>query len=134
MSSTLISAFIETLVAILLLIMIGYCFVLNRRLKRLRADEHALRTVVAELINATGTAERAIAGLKGTVADSEQLLTTRLRQAERFSSDLDFKIEAGERVLKRLAAISDAARPATRPSVEADDIFADTGRGKGRAA
>ena len=138
MSSTLISAFIETLVAVLLLIMIGYCFILNRRLKRLRADEFALRTVVGELIQATTNAERAIGGLKGTVNDSEQLLSTRLRQAERFSSDLDFKIEAGERVLKRLAAISDAARPAARPArpasgLDTDDIFADDGR-KGRAA
>lgn len=141
MSSTLISIFIESLVAILLVVMIGYCFLLNRRLKRLRADEFALRTVVGELIQATGTAERAIASLKGSVNDSEQLLSARLRQAERFSSDLDFKIEAGERILKRLAAISDAtstmrrAHPQTAStSVDTDDIFADTARNKGRAA
>ena len=132
MSSTLISVFIEGFVAILLLITIGYCYILNRRLTRLRADEHALRTVVGELIHATDTAERSIKGLKETVGESEKLLSTRLRQAERFSSDLDFKIDAGERVLKRLAAISDAAR---RPSsVATDDIFADQKSNKGRAA
>jgi hypothetical protein len=87
--------------------------------------------VVGELIQATDSAERAIGGLRSTVNDSEKLLTTRLRQAERFSSDLDFKIDAGERVLKRLAAISDAAR---RPSsVRTDDIFSDQAK-KGRVA
>ena len=30
---------IESLVAVLLLLTIGYCMLLNRRLKRLRADE-----------------------------------------------------------------------------------------------
>lgn len=135
MSSVLISAIIEGLVAVLLMVTIGYCFLLNKRLKRLRADEHALRTVVGELIRATTNAENAIGSLKGTVNDSEQLLSARLRQAERFSSDLDFKIEAGERVLKRLAAISDAAAPRKRPAMpDTDDIFEDTTSRKGRAA
>ena len=31
---------IESLVAILLLLTIGYCMLLNSRLKRLKADEH----------------------------------------------------------------------------------------------
>ena len=34
---------IESLVAVLLLLTIGYCVVLNRRLKRLKADEQALK-------------------------------------------------------------------------------------------
>ena len=31
---------IETLVAVLLVLTIGYCMLLNSRLKRLKADEH----------------------------------------------------------------------------------------------
>ena len=34
---------IETLVAILLLLTIGYCMLLNKRLRRLKADEHSLK-------------------------------------------------------------------------------------------
>src|SRR5262249_31072843 len=55
---------IETLVAILLLLTIGYCMLLNKRLKRLKADEHSLKAVIAELITATEIAERAIGGLE----------------------------------------------------------------------
>ena len=54
--------FVEGTVAILLVITVAYCFLLNRRLHRFRADEHAFRTVIGELITATETAERAIAG------------------------------------------------------------------------
>jgi len=44
---------IESLVAILLLLTIGYCVILNGRLKRLKADEQALKGTIAELITAT---------------------------------------------------------------------------------
>ena len=56
---------IESLVAILLLVTIGYCILLNERLKRLKADEQALKATIAELITATEIAERAVAGLEG---------------------------------------------------------------------
>jgi hypothetical protein len=88
---------IETLVAALLMITIGYCIVLNRRLKRLRTDERALRQMIAELVGATETAERAIAGLRLTVEDSDRTLGERLRSAERLSAVLDRQIGAGER-------------------------------------
>ena len=52
---------IESLVAILLLLTIGYCILLNKRLQRLKADEHSLKATIGELITATEIAERAIA-------------------------------------------------------------------------
>ena len=96
---------IESLVAILLMLTIGYCMLLNRRLKLLKADEHSLRATIAELITATEIAERAIAGLKLTVQDCEAGLGERLRSADRFTADLDRSIAAGEELLDRLAQI-----------------------------
>ena len=58
---------VESLVAVLLMLTIGYCMVLNKRLKRLRADEQSLRATISELITATEIAERAIGGLPLTV-------------------------------------------------------------------
>ena len=63
---------IESLVAILLLLTISYCILLNSRLKRLKADEQALKATISELITATEIAERAIAGLKLTVRDCDR--------------------------------------------------------------
>ena len=103
---------IESLVAILLLLTISYCILLNGRLKKLKADEQALKATISELITATEIAERAIAGLKLTVRDCDQSLGERLRSAERYAADMAQQIEAGEEVLSRLAQIAVAARPA----------------------
>jgi hypothetical protein len=102
---------IESLVAVLLLITIAYCILLNRRLCRFRADEQSLKATISELITATEIAERAIAGLKLTVRECDQNLGERLRTAERFSADIAQQIEAGESVLTRLAKIANASRP-----------------------
>jgi hypothetical protein len=109
--SHILALIIESLVAILLMITIGYCISLNKRLTRLKNDEHALKATISELITATEIAERAIAGLKMTVRECDQNLGERLRTAERFCADIDRQVAAGDGVLERLAKIVSAARP-----------------------
>ena len=65
---------IDGLVAILLVLTIGYCMMLNRRLKLLKADEQSLRATISELVTATEIAERAIGGLKLTVHECDTRL------------------------------------------------------------
>lgn len=101
---------IELLVAFLLVLTIGYCVTLNRRLKRLRNDEEALRATIAELITATEIAERAILGLKATAGDCDKNLAHRLKEAERLASDLQYYVNQGEGVVGRLVKISEAVR------------------------
>ena len=96
---------IELLVTFLLMVTIGYCMLLNRRLKRLKADEHSLRATISELVTATEIAERAIAGLKLAVKECELGLGARLGHAERLSADLDRRVAAGTGVVERLAQI-----------------------------
>jgi chromosome segregation ATPase len=102
---------IESVVAILLLLTIGYCVLLNQRLKRFKADEQSLKATISELITATEIAERAIAGLKVTVRECDQNLGERLRTAERFAADIARQVAAGESIVNRLAQIAAAARP-----------------------
>jgi hypothetical protein len=101
---------IEGLVALLLVLTIGYCITLNRRLKHLRADEQTLKATISELITATEIAERAIAGLKVTVQECDAGLGQRLKSAERLSIDLAHQIVAGEQVVAKLSQIAGAAR------------------------
>ena len=101
---------IESLVAFLLLLTIGYCTVLNRRLKRLRADEQALKATIAELIKATEIAERAVNGLKRAAHECEDTLGERLKAAERYCAELDRQISEGDVVLTRLTRVMIAAR------------------------
>lgn len=106
---------IESMVSMLLLLTIGYCFVLNSKLRRLKADEQALKATIAELITVTEIAERAIAGLKVTVRECDQTIGERLRTAERFSAEIGQQIEAGNEIVDRLARIVSAGRPEHAP-------------------
>ena len=53
------------------MVTIGYCCTLNRRLKRLQADEQSLKATIAELITATEIAERAVSELKRTAHEND---------------------------------------------------------------
>jgi hypothetical protein len=110
---------IESLVAVLLLLTITFCIVLNRRLKKLRADEQALKGTISELITATEIAERAIAGLKMTVRDCDQNLGERLRAGENLARELGRQVDGGREVLLQLAQITLAARASHAPASEA---------------
>jgi Domain of unknown function (DUF6468) len=107
---------IETLVAVLLLVTIGYCMLLNNRLKRLRADEHSLKAVIAELITATEIAERAIGGLKHAVRDVNENLGNQLASATQMSEYLKRQLSECDNVVRRLSKIAIAARPQGAPA------------------
>jgi chromosome segregation ATPase len=102
---------IESLVAILLMLTIGYCMLLNKRLKRLKADEQTLKATIGELITATEIAERAIGGLKHTVRDVNENLGTQLASAAEMSEQLKKQLSECDNVVRRLSKIAVAARP-----------------------
>jgi len=113
---------IESLVAVLLMVTIGYCMLLNKRLKRLKADEHSLKATIAELITATEIAERAIGGLKHTVRDVNENLGNQLTSAAQLSLQLKKQLSEGDNVIRRLSRIVVAARPAPEPEPAAPRV------------
>jgi hypothetical protein len=122
--SNAIGMIIESFVAILLMLTIAYCMMLNRRLKVLKADEHSLRATISELVTATDIAERAIAGLKLTVRECDIGLGDRLTRAERFTAELDRELAAGKDLLGRLSQIVSAGRPSHEPAPVRNDAQA----------
>lgn len=116
MSTTILPLTIEGLVSVLLLLTILYCVRLNTQLKRLKADETAMKATIAELLTATESAERAIAGLKTTVREADQTLGESLRGAERFSTDIAKQIEAGGELLNRLTQIAGVQKVNAAPA------------------
>jgi hypothetical protein len=117
-SDPFLGLLIESLVAVLLALTIGYCLILNRRLKRLRADESSLRATIGELVAATQIAERAIVGLQTTVRECDATLGERLRTAERMSAELARELRHGDEIITRIHRIAVAARerPAAAPA------------------
>jgi chromosome segregation ATPase len=104
---------IESLVAALLMLTIAYCMLLNKRLKRLKADESSLKATISELITATEIAERAIGGLKHTVRDVNENLGNQLTAATQMSLQLKKQLAECDNVVRRLAKIASAARPSS---------------------
>jgi chromosome segregation ATPase len=134
---------IESLVAVLLLLTIGYCMLLNKRLKRLKADEQSLKATIGELITATEIAERAIGGLKHTVRDVNENLGSQLNSAADMSRQLTKLVAEGDGVLRRITRIAVAARPAepeppklsaAKSIAAAAQAFSDRRRSDGLAA
>ncbi len=124
-----IGMIIDCIVAILLVMTIGYCMMLNRRLKLLKADEQSLRATISELVTATEIAERAIGGLKITVHECDMGLGERLRKAERLAGEIDRAVVSGKDLMSRLTQIVSAGRRAD----EAVTI-AETRRGEAKAS
>ena len=128
---------IESMVAILLLLTILYCVRLSRQLRLMRSDEQSLRATIAELVTATGIAERAIGELKSTMRDGEQALSNTLTQAQQASGDIEIQLAAGRDLIARLARITGAAKPtelteapAAREVAAAAQAFADRARAR----
>jgi hypothetical protein len=112
---------IEGLVAILLVLTICYCALLNKRLKSLKADEHSMKAMISELFTATEIAERAITGLKVTIRECDENLGRQIEDAEKLAQQLTRQVDAGERVLSRITKIAAAgsASPAQGTKAEA---------------
>ncbi len=110
---------IESLVAVLLLMTIGYCVLLNKRLTKLKADEHSLKATIAELITVTEIAERAVGGLKLTVREVNENLGGQIAAATNLSDQLKKQLIESDSVVRMLSRIAVAARPA--PAATASD-------------
>ncbi|WP_346295397.1 DUF6468 domain-containing protein [Rhodopseudomonas sp. P1] len=135
---------IESLVAVLLLVTVGYCWLLNKRLLRLKADEQSLKATIGELITVTEIAERAIGGLKLTVREVNENLGRDIAAASALSDQLKKQLGEGDNVLRRLSKIVAAARPggeqpaaavsAAQANAVAAQAFAERRRHNGLAA
>lgn len=110
---------IESLVAVLLILTIGYCMMLNSRLKRLKADEQSLKATIGELITVTEIAERAIGGLKHTVRDVNEHLGSQIALATALADQLKGQLSESDNVVRRLSRIASAARPFVDAPAEA---------------
>lgn len=100
---------IELMVVGLLCVTIGYCILLDKRLRAVRQDEAVMRKTVVELSAATERAERAIDSLRHTLGDCDRTLAERLRVAERYTADLEDQIRTGDEVLGRISRIVSSA-------------------------
>lgn len=101
---------VEGMVAILLATTIGYCIILNQRLKRLHSDRDQLRKMVADLVQATSLANAAVTELKTAAVEADTVLQDRLQEAEKFGIELANHVNAGQQIMDKIARITTTAR------------------------
>jgi len=113
---------IEILVAMLLIVTIVYCVILNNKLRSLKSDESTLRETIAELMDASDAAERAIGELREMAAECDDTLGARLRRAGDLKVELDQVVEDGQEIVRRLSLITSTARGARREEADSSSI------------
>lgn len=106
---------VEASVAILLATTIGYCTVLNHRLKKLHADRDTLRKMVADLIQATTLANAAVQELKTAAVEADTVLNGRLEEAEKFGVELANHVTAGQHLIDKIVRITSLAQADVPP-------------------
>jgi hypothetical protein len=110
---------VEGSVAILLAVTIGYCAILNQRLKRLHSDRETLAKMVGDLVQATALAKSAITELKTAALEADAKLSDRLEQAEKFEGELSAQVNNGAQLIEKIARITAAARSQPLPDAPA---------------
>ena len=125
--STPFSLILDMFVAVLLVVMIGYAFKLNRRLGTLRRDEEELQKLALSFGDATLRAEESTAQLRETI----DVLQERIKKAETLREDLVFLVDRGNGTADSLVELVRTARdkvgvmPRPTPSeTTADEIAA----------
>jgi hypothetical protein len=109
---------VEGSVSILLAVTIGYCVVLNERLKRLHADRDVMGVMVADLVQATDLANRAVGELKASAVEADLALQSRLEEAERFGIQLANHVAAGQEIMQRIAKVAAVVQATRQPEPE----------------
>ena len=116
---------VEGSVAVLLAVTIGYCVVLNSRLQRLHADRGALAAVIADLMQATTTANGAVKELRAAAGEVDAGIDRRLDEAAELQSHLSAQIATGTQLLDKIARITSASRPSAATDTRAEPARAE---------
>ena len=108
---------VESSVAVLLAVTIGYCVILNTRLKRLHADRETLQKMVGDLVQATALANNAVMELKTAALEADTKLSERLEEAMNFDRTLAENVATGSQLIEKIARITAAAKTQPLPDL-----------------
>jgi hypothetical protein len=111
---------IEISLIVLLLLAMGYGFMLNRRIVALRRDQKDLEKLAITFSKATQRAESGVAQLRVATQGSVTQLHEAIGRAETIRRDLEFLIDRGQGTADKLERGVRTAERGTRPSANED--------------
>ncbi len=110
---------LEFIVVALLVVTIGYCVALHRRLGTLRVAQDEMKQFIANFNEATARAESSVAHLRAAASESARDLEPRIDTANTLVGDLDMLNHRAGKLANRLehtATPVSSAKPATKPA------------------
>ncbi|WP_321391679.1 DUF6468 domain-containing protein [Emcibacter sp.] len=93
---------LDGVVMIFLAVLIGYCIVLNNRLKKFRGAQNEMAQLVAQLSEATDRAQNSISMLKNSIGDEEARLAELLTRSRKMADELSVITDVGANLADRL--------------------------------
>ncbi|MBI1239839.1 MAG: hypothetical protein GC199_10920 [Alphaproteobacteria bacterium] len=102
-----LSLVLDIALVALLMALIAYCAILDRRLRAVRAGQGELEGFLADLTEATARAEQSIITLRAKSGDKVSELQENVKSARALSDELSLLVETGSRLAERL----ETARP-----------------------
>lgn len=115
---------INFVILIMLLVMIVYCIILNKRLKAFRTIKDEMADIINQLNTSTSHAQNAIVEFKSIVVTEEKKLTKKLREASEMADELDMINQTGsnlaDRIEKGLTSGKDTKTPENKSFFEQD--------------
>ncbi len=107
---------LDVLLAVLLALTIGYCFVLERKLRTLRQAQGRFESLLGDFSKATARAETSIDALREASTDICQDLDLKLQSAQSLRDELAVITESGNSIAGRL---EESLLKRTSPAAEA---------------
>jgi uncharacterized protein DUF6468 len=112
----MLSLLVDGLIVVLLLVVLGRGFRLQRNLRELRSDDGEIDRLIAALDHATARAQAALETLRQTAEATGERLGSQLTGAQRLVDDLQFLTSRGEQTADRLVEQIRKERPAAQRS------------------
>ena len=132
----MLALLLDGLIVVLLLVVLGRGFQLQRHLRELRRDDGELDRLIAGLDQVTGRAQAALEGLKQAAEATGERLSDQLTSGQRLLDDLQFLTSRGEQTADRLVEQIRKERPLAQraPAMPAGPDQARPAGGAHRAA
>ena len=96
---------LEVIVCVFLAATIGYCAVIDRRLRAMRDGQDGLRDLVSDLSGATQQAMNAIAHLRQASDATGKALSDEVKRGQALADELSLMVQAGNDIANRLGGI-----------------------------
>tara|TARA_B100001964_G_C14156944_1_gene564778 strand:- start:189 stop:767 length:579 start_codon:yes stop_codon:yes gene_type:complete len=97
-----VSIIVDVILAVLLIMAIGYGMSLNRKIVALRDDQGKLEKLATSFYDATTRAEASVANLRSAAEESSRLLNEGVGETGEICEDLKYLIERGETIADEL--------------------------------